>query len=133
MVGGSHPTEPPPAPITSRETLTDYLRPSPKFEGTQLLGLEVYPGKSSAVFFRMGLQAGDVITAIDGVPIQDAAVALDQLRSLFEGGTVTVSLARGKQSQTIALNGSYAASDQAPRGNLVSKAAISGQGEGASP
>jgi general secretion pathway protein C len=106
---GPIPQPPPPAKAPSREVLTDYIRPSPLYDGDSLLGFQVYAGAKSAPFAQMGLKAGDVIVAIDSTPLTDPAAAWDMFRQLVDGSAHTASIRRGGQVQELSLDGQFIA------------------------
>jgi type II secretion system protein C len=87
----------PPAQPASREILTDYVRPSPVYDGEVLLGYQVYAGTKSAPFAQMGLRAGDVIVAIDSTPLTDPGTSWDMFRQLIDGGFHTASRSAGAE------------------------------------
>ena len=95
----------------TREVLTDYLRPSPLYDGEALRGYRVYPGRKRAVFAQLGLQSGDVITAIDGMRINDATTTLNVLRELVNGAALTVSIEGTRGQQEITLDGALIVAD----------------------
>ena len=47
------------------------LRPQPVFAGGKMRGFRVYPGANRQAFARIGLRAGDLVTAINGTPLDD--------------------------------------------------------------
>lgn len=109
-VGGT--AAPPPAKVTNHEILTDYLRPSPVYDGQLLKGYQVYAGQQSSVFAQMGLQAGDVITAINGVPLNEPTSAIEQLKQLTQGYAVTATVERQGKTETLSLDGALITADQ---------------------
>jgi Type II secretion system protein C len=96
----------------AREVLTDYLRPSPVFDGEILRGYEVYPGQKSGVFAQLGLQAGDVIISMNGVAFADPAQGIDMLRQLTEGMTVAATVERKGKVHHVTLDGTPIIADQ---------------------
>jgi len=110
MVGGVKPS--PPAPVTNREVLTDYIRPSPVYEGETLVGYQVYPGDAAGPFSQMGLQPGDVITAINGTPLNDPTSAWDALRQLTEGIALSAAVKRHGEIVTVNLDGAIIAKSE---------------------
>ena len=108
-VGGA----PVPEPMLSstREVLADYLRPSPVYDGEVLRGYRVYPGRKRNVFARLGLQSGDVITAIDGMPIDDATTTLNVLRELVNGAALTVDIQNQHGYRKVTLDGALIVAD----------------------
>jgi type II secretion system protein C len=97
---------PPPAKVTSREIVTDYIRPSPVYDGDTLIGYQIYPGAKSGPFTQMGLQPGDLITEIDGAPLSDPAAAWEMFHQLADGSAVSATLKRKGGAQSITLDGS---------------------------
>ena len=102
-VGGAATTAP--AKPASNEALTEYLRPSPVYDGDILRGYKVYSGKKAGVFSQLGLQPGDVVTSIDGVPLIGPAETIQMLRQLTEGAALTVTIERGGTRIPITLDG----------------------------
>jgi len=110
---------------TTTEALTDYLRPSPVFDGSRLVGYQVYPGTHADTFAQLGLQGGDVLTAVDGAAVIDAASTIDQLEALTQGRAITASVLRNGHLVTISMDGAVIA---ASRAALPVAAATTGQG-----
>lgn len=109
MVGGAPPSAPTPS---VQHVLTEYLRPSPVYEGEILRGYEVYPGRKAGVFARFGLQPGDVITAINSLPLSEPHQAMELFAQLTRGSAVTATIERKNEVQSIALDGALIISDQ---------------------
>jgi hypothetical protein len=103
MVGGADPT--PPALPSSTDELSDHIRVAPVFQGDVVHALEVYATQHSNVFSALGLEPGDRITSIDGAAVTDSAAAIAALRQLTHGAALQVTVERGGQPQSIALNG----------------------------
>src|SRR5262249_19550574 len=64
--------DPTPAVVTTEGTLEHYLRASPVFAGDRVRGYTLYAGREQGPFFKMGLEPGDVVVAIDGIPVNDS-------------------------------------------------------------
>lgn len=109
-VGGV--TAPTPATANTHEVLTDYIRPSPVYDAEVLKGFQVYAGQHATVFSQLGLESGDIITSINGVPLNEPASAIEQLKQLTQGVAVTATLKRKGQTQTISIDGSLITKDQ---------------------
>lgn len=90
---GGEVTEPA-EPAVRSQVLTDYLRPSPVYQGDVLTGYQVYPGRQTGVFAQLGLHAGDVITAINDVPLIDPAQSIAMLEQLLDGVAVMATAVR---------------------------------------
>jgi hypothetical protein len=110
LVGGESSAKP--LPAVTREVLTDYLRPSPVYDGETLTGYRVYAGTRSGPFFQWGLQGGDVITAINGQPLNEPTSAIAALRQLVDGIAVTATIDRNGTRQQLSLDGASISADQ---------------------
>jgi type II secretory pathway component PulC len=95
------PPPPPPQP-TAPPTYTDMLRAAPHFDGDMLVGFDIYPG-TGGQFAQLGLQPGDFLTAIDGVPMTTTEALHAALQSVRDGQVVMASVSRKGQSVTVAL------------------------------
>lgn len=120
MVGGASPSAPAPS---VQHVLTEYVRPSPVYQGETLRGYEVYPGRKAGVFTRLGLQPGDVITAIDSLPLSEPQQAMELFAQLTRGGAVTATIERKNQVQSIALDGALIIADQEAARNSAAQTA----------
>jgi hypothetical protein len=109
-VGGEQAT-PAPAPL-QREVFTDYMRPSPVYDGEMLRGYQVYAGIKAGVFSQLGLQAGDVITALNDVPLSEPHQAMELFAELARGTTFTATIQRKGKVARVALDGALIAADQ---------------------
>ncbi len=68
-----------------------------------LIGFRIRPKKSAQDFYRLGLRAGDVVTAINGVELS-SYTALSDAQSLLQGATeASVRVLRRKKSYDILL------------------------------
>lgn len=105
-----------PAPVTSQEPLTDYVRPSPVFVNGQLHGYALFAGRKARVFSQLGLQSGDVITQVNGTPVSANSDSLTALESLTKGEALSVVIEREGIAQTLSLDGAALqnSSDVAP-------------------
>lgn len=84
----------------------DYIRvmPAPGANGNGQMGYRIYPGKERTVFTAAGLRPGDLVTAINGVSLDDPAKSLQLLSELSQASQVTVTVQRGGQSESINVN-----------------------------
>lgn len=101
-----------PAVATSREILTDYIRPSPVYDGEMLKGYQVYAGQRSGIFSQLGLQNGDVITALNDQPFTDPQQAISLFKELTTGAAMTATVDRKGSIERISLNGQLITEDQ---------------------
>ncbi|MGH8242487.1 MAG: PDZ domain-containing protein [Steroidobacteraceae bacterium] len=89
----------------SRDELTDVMRVTPVFEGDAVRALEVHASERSDLFGRLGLQAGDQITSVNGEPVTDASSSIAALRRLTQGEALLLTIVRQGQTETLSLDG----------------------------
>lgn len=121
LVGGE---SQPHVPVTmTTEVLTSYLRPSPVYDGEVMRGYQVYAGPKAGVFSRLGLEAGDVITAIDDAPLTDPQQALELLAQLTHGSAIVATVERKNVRKRVVLEGSLIREDQEQAANATAQSA----------
>ncbi len=64
----------------------------------------MYPGRQRQEFARLGLKPGDLVTQINGTPLDDPARGLDIFRSLSDSTQVSVTVERNGTSQVLVLD-----------------------------
>jgi len=116
----------PPAPAASladnvRELIAqdpaavnEVMRPQPVFAGGQLRGYRVYPGRNRTQFAKLGLQPGDLVTAVNGAELTDPNRGLETLRGIGQGGTVTLTIDRNGQQQQLTVDPSAVVQELPP-------------------
>jgi general secretion pathway protein C len=70
----------------------------------KLRGFRAYPGRNRAIFTKLGLKAGDLVTAINGTALDDPQRSQDVFNTIQTSDHVTVTIERGGQKQDITLN-----------------------------
>jgi general secretion pathway protein C len=80
------------------------MRPQPVFAGGQMKGFRLYPGANRQAFARMGLRAGDMVTAINGTPLNDKDRAQEILGTLASSTDARVTITRNGRQQDLVLN-----------------------------
>ncbi len=111
---------PPPAPpVNGNEAMLDrmrklvnddpgalgqIMRPQPVFAGGKMRGFRVYPGANRQAFARMGLRAGDLVTAINGTPLDDKDRAQEIFGTLNSSTEARVTITRANRQQDLVLN-----------------------------
>ena len=66
----------------------------------QLKGYRLRPGKDRALLRRFGLRSGDVVTAVNGVPMNNPVKALEVLRDISSASQLTVDIERNGTPQS---------------------------------
>ena len=79
----------------------EYIRVQPSNAGGTLKGYRVYPGRDRSMFTNIGLRPGDLVTAVNGIQLDDGQKALQTLNELKQAGSVTLTIERGGQVQTL--------------------------------
>jgi general secretion pathway protein C len=77
----------------------------------KLRGFRAYPGRNRQIFSRLGLKAGDLVTAINGTALDDPQRSQDVFNTIQTSDHVTVTVERGGQKQDISLNIAQVAAD----------------------
>ncbi len=70
-----------------------------------LIGYSLAPGKDPQLFEQVGLQAGDVVTEVNGLALTDPQNSATALQSLQSGEPVTLKLLRDGEEQSLSLDG----------------------------
>lgn len=87
--------------------LAGLVRVQPVFSQGKLTGYRIFPGSGkggASAFSQLGLRAGDLIEAVNGTPLDDAARAMEVLQTLGSSATATITVSRGGASQEVNLN-----------------------------
>ena len=93
--------------------ITDILRPQPVFANGQQRGYRVYPGRNRLQFNKLGLLPGDLVTAINGTPLDDPARGMEVLSTMNSAANVTVSVERNGETVQVNINNAQIAADAA--------------------
>jgi general secretion pathway protein C len=82
----------------------DVMRPQPVFADGKQRGYRLYPGRNRQAFTRLGLRPGDLVTAINGTPLDDPARGQEILHTLGSSSEAHVTVMRNGQQQDLSLN-----------------------------
>ena len=66
----------------------------------QLLGYRLRPGKDRSLLRRFGLRSGDIVTSVNGVPMNNPVKALEVLRDLSSATQISVDVLRNGTPQS---------------------------------
>jgi general secretion pathway protein C len=83
--------------------LGEIIRVDPALEDGDLIGYRVGPGPNRQAFDQLGLRAGDVVIALNGVVLDDAGKALDALNKLRDADQVSLTLLRDGSEEELTL------------------------------
>ena len=84
--------------------IADIMRPEPVFAGGKQQGFRVFPGRDQQAFMRLGLRPGDLVTAIDGTPLDDPSRGEQILSTLGASSEAHVTILRNGQQQELTLD-----------------------------
>ncbi len=84
--------------------LTDVVRLAPHVQEGKVVGFRVNPGRDRATFEALGLQAGDVVTDINGTVLDDPSQGLQVFESLGEATQANVTVLREGTPQVIVID-----------------------------
>jgi general secretion pathway protein C len=86
--------------------LDQVMRTVPSFDNAagKLRGFRAYPGRNRAIFNKLGLKPGDLVTSINGTALDDPAHSQEVFNTIQSSDHVTVTIERGGQKQDITLN-----------------------------
>lgn len=91
--------------ITEQPSLmADVMRPQPVYANGKQTGYRVYPGRNRQAFLRLGLRPGDLVTAINGTPLDDPEHGQQIFNTLGATSEAHVTVQRNGQQQDVILN-----------------------------
>jgi hypothetical protein len=90
---------------SSREDFAEVIRPKLLFDGEKLAGFKIIPGRDRSALAILGLEAGDVIRAIDGRPVRADADWRRVADALGSGTSIVLSIERGDSALSLMMNG----------------------------
>ena len=87
------------------KSLYGLVRTTPKRDADgKMIGYTLQPGRDPDLFSSMGLQAGDVVTRVNDVALSDLSSGMRALKSAQGGDSVTLTVMRGGQEETLSIN-----------------------------
>jgi general secretion pathway protein C len=86
--------------------LDQVMRTVPSYDNQagKLRGFRAYPGRNRAIFAKLGLKPGDLVTAINGQPLDDPQHSQEVFNTIQSSDSVNVTIERGGQKEDISLN-----------------------------
>jgi general secretion pathway protein C len=86
------------------QSLADVVTISAVRENGELLGYRIAPGKEKEQFELLGFQAGDLVTGVNGIALNDPANTLQLYQTMRSAGEAVFDLQREDQPLTISVN-----------------------------
>ncbi|MFM1885241.1 MAG: hypothetical protein RL026_398 [Pseudomonadota bacterium] len=82
----------------------DVLRPQAVLADGKQHGYRVYPGPNAQAFNRLGLRPGDLVTAINGSPLDDPETSSTVFSTLGSAASARLTIMRNGRQQDLVLN-----------------------------
>jgi general secretion pathway protein C len=79
----------------------EMVQVSPVMEAGRIKGYRVAPGREPALFRRSGLRPGDVVTSVNGVPLDNPAQLNDVMRQLSAAEALDLTVDRKGRTQQV--------------------------------
>ena len=67
----------------------------------KMIGYTLQPGREPELFEQMGLKPGDIVTRLNDISLDNLASGMQALKSAQSGDTVSMTVLRGNQQQTL--------------------------------
>jgi hypothetical protein len=82
------------------------MRTVPSYDSAvgKMRGFRAYPGRNRQIFSKLGLMPGDLVTSINGTPLDDPQHSQEVFNTIQTSDHVTVTIERAGQKQDITLN-----------------------------
>ncbi|NOY61996.1 MAG: type II secretion system protein GspC [Gammaproteobacteria bacterium] len=87
--------------INDPASMADMIKAAPFRKGGRQVGYRVQPGRDRTALAAFGLQAGDVVTAVNGVSLSNSANMMKVMRKLAKADTITAEVLRNGVPTTI--------------------------------
>ena len=91
--------------------ISDIMRQQPVFAQGKQRGYRVYPGRNRQAFMRLGLRPGDLVTAINGTPLDDPARGAEIFNTIGSSSEARITVMRNGRQQELTLNMGQLASE----------------------
>ncbi len=86
------------------QTLAEVVRISAVREGGVLRGYRIAPGSDTAQFTRLGFQAGDIVTGINGISLDDPTQAMRVYQSMRTASEAVFEVQRAGQPVSLSIS-----------------------------
>ena len=90
--------------LQNMSQLFTQIRAVPHFEGGQSIGFRLFAIRRGSLFDEIGLKNGDIITDINGNPMNDPGKAMALLQELQGANDLSVKIIRNQQPSTLTYN-----------------------------
>lgn len=90
--------------LENMSQLFTQIRAVPHFEGGQSIGFRLFAIRRGSLFDKIGLKNGDIITSINGSPMNDPGKALGLMQELRDASSLKVGAIRNQQQMDLTYN-----------------------------
>lgn len=90
--------------LSNPANASQYIRLQPERQNGNLVGYRIYPGADRGLFEKAGLKPGELVTAVNGQPLNNPAASLKLLSNLASADSASVTLERDGQQRTVTVN-----------------------------
>ena len=97
--------------MNDETTFTDILRPQPYMPNGELKGYRIYPGRDRRKFASLGFRPGDLVTEINGQPLNSLQSGMEIFKDMGSASQLTVTIDRAGQPVTVSVTSSQLNSD----------------------
>lgn len=87
--------------VSDPQSVMGLVRAEPFRKNGKLSGYRIRPGNDRQILTQFGLQSGDVVTAVNGVPMDNPLKALELMRDLSAATSLTLDIERRGVSQSL--------------------------------
>ncbi|OQX13657.1 MAG: type II secretion system protein GspC [Thiothrix lacustris] len=90
--------------VNNNMRLLEVASPQPYERDGKFLGFQLSPGSNVAMFNQLGLQPGDIVTAVNGTALENPAIAMRVLQEAATANQVNLNITRNGQEVSLPIN-----------------------------
>ena len=84
--------------------LINVVQAQPVLDNGQMKGFKIYPGRDKKLFQGTGLQAGDVVTSVNGIALNNMAQGMQIIEQLKDAQDLQLTIDRKGETQSFLFN-----------------------------
>ncbi len=85
------------------QAINELLNPAPAYENGKLVGFRLRPTKNRHLLRRNGILRNDIVTSVNGIPLNDPSNSFQVLQQLTSSDAIQLTILRNGTEQNIAL------------------------------
>lgn len=90
-----------PQELNTASSFDDVIKFTMEREGNQIIGYRIGPGRARALFDKAGFKNNDIVTTVNGVPLNDPSKALSIYRQIRSSNSASFGVLRDGETMTI--------------------------------